>query len=417
MANLTHEQVLKSAMKRPLCNYSFVQLNNNISAIDMTSAFYYLTSRYYEDKESAGKIVGEEALKDRILAHVDSITTGGNEPDFNYSQNWSYPPLVAALCILKKTDLWNAISQEKRNKIHCLMKCFAYLMNYAYNVDNNYATGLKHNYKGGKRWAPNMELAILSYVYIIEDYFEGNLDELFVTFDYDAFVFDLNLYGFTNALSSFAAEAKDFSEYGFVIPSAKDILLGNETQQYHIDPMTGNVTYGGKGKGINRKFEINSYLIGEQHIKIYPTDNFALINFLVERVYSNIAKSNIYFDEELVAFILEPNVVSPYENQKGMIFEMNNDWTSGKKRGRSCVKHSTIDYALCICMFDALKLLGIYDIAKHTSLYNQVNVGNKDLEFKLQNGYRSYNGGASTNEYESEYAGYYFWKDIWANIK
>ena len=87
MANLTHEQVLKSAMKRPLCNYSFVQLNNNISSIDMTSAFYYLTSRYYEDKESAGKIVGEEALKERILAHVDSITTGGNEPDFNYSQN------------------------------------------------------------------------------------------------------------------------------------------------------------------------------------------------------------------------------------------------------------------------------------------------------------------------------------------
>ena len=62
-----------------------------------------------------------------------------------------------------------------------------------------------------------------------------------------------------------------------------------------------------------------------------------------------------------------------------------------------------------------LKLMDIVNEPMLNTLYERIRVGNDDLIYKLEHGYKPYIDGPRTAEYETNYAGYYFWKDIWQN--
>jgi hypothetical protein len=83
--------------------------------------------------------------------------------------------------------------------------------------------------------------------------------DLYTSFDYNIFIAELEGYGFTKALKTFSAPSID-TEYGFTVPSAREILEGSATEQYVVEDKNGltNISYGGYGAGIKREFFCDS---------------------------------------------------------------------------------------------------------------------------------------------------------------
>lgn len=397
---MTHNELIELALSSDLCSILSEEYDHRPMPLRPASAFNFLVLEY-----KRCNCVPE--VKEKIKQNLISITTGGKEPSFNLGLNWHYPMIVNSIALVKETDIWEELTEDTKNRLTCLMECFAYLLHYAHDRRNYYKTGLGRNTHFDKKWAPNIVASILGYANTLCHYFGGEekMTQLYTSFDYDAFMTKLITFGFTNAAKTFGASAIE-TEYGFTIPSAKEILEGAARDQYCVENERGNINivYGGFGEGIKRQFLCKS-LPGPQ-ITIGDT---VLMERLVAYVYAREAQSRIEFEYGLAK--IADNTISPEEGRVGMFFELNQNWRSG----RSCAHHAMIDFAIMTSCLSAMKMLGIFDINDTVEAKEKVRVGNDDLIYKLQHGYAEYNDGQRGTITESNYAGYYFWKDIWQN--
>ena len=397
---MTHNELIELALSSDLCSILSEEYDHRPMPLRPASAFNFLVLEY-----KRCNCVPE--VKEKIKQNLISITTGGKEPSFNLGLNWHYPMIVNSIALVKETDIWGELEEDTKNRLTCLMKCFAYMLHYAHDKDNHYETGLGRNTHFGKKWAPNITASTVGYALPLAHFFGGRqaMIDLYTSFDYEAFIAELNEYGFTKALATFSAPAID-TEYGFQIPSAKEILEGSATDQYVIETRNElmNVSYGGYGAGIKREFFCNS--LSPFSISI---DDPTLFTRLINTIYMLPVKSNITFDN-YVARIADGSV-SPEEGKKGMFFELNHKW----RGGRSCPQHAMIDFAIMNSCLSAIEELGLFNLDNTVDAKGRMTTGNNDLIYKLEHGYLGYNDHPQAITYESNYAGYYFWKEIWQN--
>jgi hypothetical protein len=238
-------------------------------------------------------------------------------------------------------------------------------------------------------------------------YFGGreSFANLFINFNYDEYIAELEKFGFKHALETFTTPAIE-TEY-FRVPSAREILEGTATNQFLVEFVGDNINYeyGGSGNGIKREFLYSLR-------KPTPANGYDIVRGVASRMYKHPCKSSIDFKYD-VAMIADGSI-SPEEGKTGMFYELNQNWRSG----RSSINHAMTDFAIMTCAMYAMKELGTMDITEHsmlTTLYERIRVGNDDLIYKLEHGYKPYIDGPRAITYESKHAGYYFWKDIWQN--
>lgn len=397
---MTRNETLALALESTLFDLPTELLNHDITFVTPASAFYYLVAYYHKHQE-------DEIVKQRVIEHIRHFTIGGNEPAFNIGHTWSYPMIVNGITLLKATPAWEELGEDTVARIDCLMKGFAYLLHYACDKDNNYETGLRRNMHWAKGWSPNCYANLLLYAPNICYYFGGReaFAKIFIEFDYDAYVADLKRFNFRHALKTFTTPAIE-TEY-FRIPSAKEILEGTATEQFHVgqDGDNVNYSYGGSGQGIKREFMYSQ-------VDPQPADSYEVFHCGIYRMYKLPCKSAILFSKGLAEII--DGSTSPEEGKIGMFYELNQNWRSG----RSSINHARIDFAIAICTLYTMKELGLMkaiDCSTMPILLERVRVGNEDLIYKLEHGYRPYIDGPRMETYETNYAGYFFWKDLWRN--
>ena len=397
---MTHAELIELALSSDLCSILSENIDHRPMPLRSASAFQYLVLEY----RRCDRI---PAIKEKIKENLVSITTSGKEPSFNLGINWHYPMIVNSIALVKDTDIWGELEEDTKNRLTCLMKCFAYMLHYAHDKDNHYETGLGRNTHFGKKWAPNITASTIGYALPLAHFFGGNqaMVDLYTSFDYESFIAELNEYGFTKALATFSTPAID-TEYGFQIPSAKEILEGSATEQYVVETRNGltNISYGGYGAGIKRKFFCDSF----SPFPIGITDP-TLFTRLITIVYMLPVKSSITFGNYIAK--IADDTVSPEEGKKGMFFEFNHKWRSG----RSWPQHAMIDFAIMNSCLSTIEELGLFNLDNTVNAKNLMATGNNDLIYKLEHGYNGYNDRPMETIYESNYAGYYFWKDIWQN--
>jgi hypothetical protein len=148
------------------------------------------------------------------------------------------------------------------------------------------------------------------------DYFGGKdaFAELFISFNYDEYIADLKKFNFTHALKTFSTPAIE-TEY-FRIPSAKEILEGTATTQYHVEELDNitNYSYGGKGRGIKREFLYSLR-------KPTPASGWDIVRGIASRMYKLPCISSIEFANGIAK--IADDTVSPEEGKIGMFYELN----------------------------------------------------------------------------------------------
>ena len=404
----------------PLMSYtSDPTLNDNrANSYEKACALFSLALEEYTSP-TAGEV------RDRIVAHLDSVTAAEVAPSFEAICLWSYCPLTASVALAKATpSVWEALSDDTRSRLDFMMECFVYLESLATSDYNNYSTGpgLAGNYN--KNWNPNYRLANVPVMIFATHYFgDGDLSR-------GAELVNRLIHAFDE--SGYERVINTFKTYGW--HRAYDIWT--TPARVHEDGTSGNdartmLLYGGRTYALNYKHEFVSKDVGDGlgvtcggNDYLYQgaplNEPWRIVENLLRYNYSGgEVKSEHCYDvdkdgvAERVAWIIG-ELRSPYQGQEGMMKE----FASGNRSSTAYCSH---DFTLCTCLIAATRALGIYDVRENSELWSMVCVGNGDFLFKNEKGYQSFATGsygtsAKAHSEENENASYFSMKEIWQSL-
>ena len=352
------------------------------------------------DENKYGNLENERHNK--IMAHINTITTGGMEPSGELLHFWYYPILASAFAIAKRTPtIWDKIEDNRKKKIDLIMKAFAIGSNYISNDANDYKTGLAMKGDVHKNRPPNFRLSLIGPIIPCVDYFGGAdaLDEMFANFDYDSFIDEMEDYGYVNMLKVWTTPS--FERDGEIFNGAKELLM-NGGEACIKEPTLGtfNVYSGGFGKGARIP-----YLY-----KGFRADTADMINALIEYVYSGgaIASSFGLDDDGNPKTYIIDHSTSPYEGLDGLMLEFNTT-DSGF---RSDANYCEVDFIMTTSILLAAKIAGLWNEEQNKAVYSKVWNGSRDLMYKLETGFRSFSLNNYHTSIETNISGYRIMKEV-----
>lgn len=361
------------------------------------NGLYYLTLALNGDSNL--KTSDGTPVKDAVLSKLRFIIGGGNEPFACAGPYWEHAVFASALLLIKHTPaVYNELTQDEKDRCDWLMRALAIAGNWAYNDENDYFTGtdLYGNFK--KSWNPNYRNTYLSIVWTASLYFGAKeLDDIFLSFDYDEYIAKFKEYGFTNIIKKWEPAGKDLMENG-----GSCVLLGTQgaSSQKPGDD-------GGSGKGVKIKFKYAGKDLSD------PYDVFeALMKYTYGggKVVSTLGRP----DSNTYCYIIS-GAFSPYSGMDGMMYEFS--IMNGKDVNRSSASYGFGNLMIINSLYANYKLLFGWDSSseKMQALDKLMYVGNQDLIFKVENGYHGYSNGGSYDTYEHslEPQGYAAVKDMW----
>lgn len=326
--------------------------------------------------------------KDIIKTHISSILYNGC-PAFDNGHNWGYPIFCACITLInKKEELWNLFTEKEQAQMHECMRMFALMWNFGCNEYNDFRTGmgLKGDYRK-QNVGVNYLLSNNALIVFLEQYFGSieALNELFATVDYETEMHTLKELSMSNAYHVWTTPGI-VSADGTQCPGAKELFSSETPITAYIYKKVGDnkvIVPAGEGLGCKVPF---AYRAMAKKEKLYtPMDIFN--NIMTKHCFKKICKSivPIVFEDNFSAHIAD-ETVSPYEGQKGMIAEFD---AGTEARQRSSIFHSEIDFMICMCYFETMRLL---NICEPTDLlyWDLVNVGMEDFIYKREHGYVGY---------------------------
>lgn len=389
---LTYNRQLRMALTSNFATFSANDNDESYRTLNSASALLFLIVHEKERKQKHPTMEYEnrQDVRDKIVEHTRHIIKGGNEPCFDLGPCWGYLPLCGAFAILHHDpDLWALFSDNEKARITQIMKMFAYVWNLGCNTKNNYGTGpsMKGNY--GKWRGPNYRLTNYSLILFCADFFGGidAVNELFLNFNYDAEISKLKEYGFTNALSCWST------------PGAKEMLQNGGDAYITVEEYGSVNTYKrGTGVGVKAPYAFK--------------DSFphGIIHFVLNNCYSGgECVSTVNVDDSFTAEISD-GTVSPMEGREGMMLEFNlEDDGLGK---RSSLFHCVIDFILSMCFVATCWHLRITKLQVRNE-YSKVFVGNEDVIYKMEHGYKGYSLGEPEHTNHLFSLGFNLWSNYW----
>ena len=379
---------------------------------NQSSAFLYLALLAHD---------GDEAASARLFEHLGSLTTGGNEPGFTAGPFWSYATVSLAIAVTRYTPaVWNALDVDLRARLDLIMECYAIASAFVSNDCNHYGTGPSLTGNHNKTWNPNHRMAMVipilaSSVYFSADGEDGaaKVDAILTGFDYDGYLARFDAFGFIRAKHKWTAE-------GIPLP---DGTVSRSARQLMTEGGPAHLSREDRGS-ISNKLKLGRPLgdgLGVPYPFIYhgiPLANLCAIledlyafNYSGGKVISDTAEIPNGLDENGKPLCyIEDGTRSPVEGMEGMMREL----VSGDAGGiRSSTSYCAHDFLLVVQSMYALDTLGFYDPKKNPELWSKIKVGNADVVYKLEHGYRGYSIGKSYGYDETRLPSYFPWKYIW----
>lgn len=378
---------------------------NSNGAQKSASAIYYLTLASYFDANAAAS--DGTLCKDAALKQIRYLIAGGNEPFACVGCFWGHAIVASSMVLVKNTPaVYDELTADEKERIDWLMRGLAIAGNWGYNDKNDYSTGVGLFGDFGKGWNPNFRNTYLSVVLSASMYFGGadELDKIFTEFDYDTYIKKYEEYGFTKILGTWTVGGKDLMENGGECFLAIDGI--------GLSYMTKGQS-GGTGAGVKIPFLYN----GKRADTMYLFDNLADYTYS----YTTISEYGTPGTEDH-CYILSGKK-SPMEGQMGMMREFASG-DGGSGNGGSTIRSRTTygfdSYSILTTVYANMKLFGGWDSStkEMREMDNRIYVGNEDLLFKLEEGYRGFSSGHGSDEYEYMFisSGHRFTKDIWKNF-
>ena len=383
------ESVVSFCLEQGLTNYgaeyAIGRNGQKTGPFNGTTATFLLLVEHRADPENA-------AVKARILEQLISVSRGGNEPHVSLGSEWSPANFTSMIALASKTpSIWQALSEDTRDRLDFLMRCMTYAAAFATNDCNDYLTTLEMTANYRKNWNPNYRFTNVVPMIASGIYFGSAeaVDEILLAFDHTATLAACEKYGFVNLHRILSIPTTELLEKGGTAYGASGNALG-------------------EGLGVKQKYLYN------QNSLDHPE---RILNDLLTFNFKGGAVNSGYADKQgnPLAFI-RSGKTSPYEGMIGMYFELGGDDAYGI---RSSAGYSLADFNMSTVALLLLLALDRYDLSRDMGreLMNKVWVGNHDLIFKLDEGYMGYANGRQTGFIAtSGYAANTALKTLWEQV-
>jgi hypothetical protein len=382
------DEIIKKAMQAPLAAYpDFDKVNTDEELAGSTALLYLLfVEHYYSEKMP----VSRELLRERILCHLRSLLSSGNEPSMKAGPVWAQPITSAAIALAKSTaSVWSRLVEAEVNKFDLIMKAFAVTSSWATSDQNDFYTGpcMRGNFK--KSWNPNHRYSSVFPIMMASIYFGSSefVDNVLINFSYDEFMNEFKDAGFNNILRSWGAAGAELFEQG-----GKCFIDGKAA---------------GEGKGVKYP-----YVYRDIPLK----DTVGLMNELLMQNISSHPVSDYYENDKGQRGGLPAGFSSPYLGMMGMMKE----FRAGDGHGlRSDVIYCASNFCILVPVLAVMIELGYWnpDDEKNSEVSRLTVISILDFKYKLQSGYMSYSKGEAHYHTEKDiHGGYIYANDIWKAI-
>ena len=403
--------LIKTAAEMPLMAH--VELYEGTGDIyKSASAFLFLSLQARES--------GSDEAKVRAIQHAKNFVAGGNEPMFSAGPFWYYAAASMGFAVFRHTpSLWDSLTDDEKDRVDLIMKCYAIASAFVTNDCNFYKTGpsLTGNY--AKTWNPNHRMAMIFPIVAAKLYFSAYgdgkeiVDTILTSFGYDEYIEAFEKYGFTRAKYCWTTKGI-MLENGVKAPDAKELMLNGGAAYLSVEDSGSKhnkLKIGlplGDGVGVCHPYTYLGFTLDE--IDKIATALYEY-NYSGGTIISDTTDFPNGTDEEGKprSFILD-GTKSPYEGRDGMMKELVSRDAGGIRSSTSYCFH---DLVLVAQTYAALRSLGAFDIDKKSELWAKIVNGNADIFYKGEHGYNSYSIGKSYTTYETNNATYLLWKNWW----
>jgi len=356
-------------------------------------AMFYLAMAAYLDPNTRHPETGVLA-SDRAIAHLRNVISGGREYVFEANAIPPASTFPAGITMMRMTPhIWEQFTPEEVVKIDLLMETAALILNWGFNDANNYDTGpgLQGNFN--KNWNPNyrvMYLTTVPYVYL---YFGGGaaVNRIFTEFDYDDWMARLAAAGFTNIIHQWS-----------IID--RRLLTDGGPVSFPAGGPAGN------GRGVRLPFTYAD--MGFDNVE-------GIIHNLILFTYDAVVQDGWDLPNPDHNTFTISGESSPFVGQHGGFSEF---WTWDGGGRRSCAAYGVKSFTM-LKPFEVIMRLFWDGWDGSTPLQQEMRermyIGNEDLIFKLQNGFRAHSIGNSSDQFEWQFVGgwgYHQAKDLWRTV-
>ena len=408
---MNFDDLIKEAAEIPLMEH-IEDYEGKGDILKATSAFLFLSLQARER--------GSKEAADRAVMHVKNFISGGKEPMFTAGPFWFYETTSMGFAVFRHTPmLWDKLTEEEKDRVDLIMKCYAIASAFVTNDCNFYKTGatLTGNYY--KTWNPNHRMAMIFPIVAATVYFSatGNgseiVNNILTSFGYDEYIEAFEKYGFTRAKRGWTTKGIVL-ESGIKALDARDLLLNGGEAYLSVEDhgsIHNKLKLGrplGEGVGVRHTYSYCDLTL-EELDKIATT--LYEFNYSGGKIISDTSEMLNGTDEEGKprSYILD-GTRSPYEGRDGMMKEL----VAGDAGGiRSSTSYCFHDLVLVAQSYAALRSLGVLDIDKNSELWAKMTNGNADVFYKGEHGYNSYSIGKAYHTYENNNATYLLWKNWW----
>ena len=408
-------EMLAWAINAPLMQYSREFLENENGIVPSSSAALYLAVTQFSEPERAG-------VRERLIAQLQNLTVGGNEPGFNAGPFWHYATVSMCIALCRyMPEVWGAFSDDERGRLTLIMECFAISSAFVTNDPNEYRTGASLTGNYYKLWNPNHRMAmtlpiVASAVFFSADGADGaeRVNEILLGFDHAAYIDAFDRSGFSRAKHYWTTEGITLPD-GRVAPGIAELMMhGGDAFLCYLDryAVSNKLTVGraaGTGVGVRAKY---TYFGMGLNDLAGIVSNMYDYNYAGGKVISDTADIPNGTDEngKPLAYIADGSR-SPVEGMLGMMKE----FISGDAGGiRSSTSYCMHDFILVMQSYAVLYGLGVMRLTADDPLFRLMWVGNEDLVYKNERGYNSYSIGRSRGiSDETSHPEYLPWKALW----
>lgn len=350
---------------------------------------------------------------EKIVFELDKIANVAYT--FDLGPKWAYSYAAAAIATAKNTEsIWSMVKPETKERLDFIMEVFVYLAAFGTQRNNNYHTGFSWSGNYSKSWNPNFRLAIYPLIVYAMWYFEGTMEPQLVekkeyihyilsNFNFDAVIEKARNFGFDLMVQCWTKEPCTLPN-GQKAPTAKTLLENGGFA--FIQDSQGNILFAGNGETIKQP-----YIHRKGGLWYLPKD-------LLEHCYSGgLCESNVDVDNDGTydSYILD-GTTSPMEGRNGMFLELKS--TGGTSMHyRSSITYSAIDFELATLLLAVIIESGWWSKINSDEIFNLIRVGNEDLIYKTQHGYRetalSGKGDVPVDMFKDRVPHFYEWVEYW----
>lgn len=413
------QPVIDAAVAEPLMTFVNTPGNELQNApMERAKAVFYLALVAHHDPDA--RATDDTLVRARLVQQLKNFAVGGREPNANGSlSGWTHGSIACALALAKHTPaVWSQLTSGDVERLDWIMRALAVAGHFSFDDDNHYLTGLGYEGNFNKNSNPNYREGYVGVVIAASLYFGATeLNDIFLDFDYDAYIAKFTQLGFVNILARW-----NHDDVGDILMDGGPLSFGGSGRGSGAG-VRNTFTY--RGAGLDDPFglfkKLADYMYGSDDTAsaaLYPVATAVLDGLVIDGATYSYTNGT---------------ATSPHLGEPGMALELRGYQGSTQSPSpRSSLKYAADGWNNSVSTRATIEALGRWQASGEAAAFRddveaRMRVGSDDLIFKNAAGFVGWSGsgGGSQNAEIKERlpdktrnlgnTGYLYNKDIWLN--